>query len=104
MNGKKVSPTSRLTARKIKELEELLSRPGIKAKTSVSISREILAAADLLAGKISRSAVFERALESYVWNVVRAARDEIYVERVNANAKAINREAQEVMRFQSWPE
>lgn len=96
--------TNTVTQRKLAEVERLLERRQKKEKTSVSLSGEIIQAADAVAGKAQRSALVERALRRYLRNLVRRARDKRDIELINARAEVTNREAELVLELQTWPE
>jgi metal-responsive CopG/Arc/MetJ family transcriptional regulator len=74
----------------------------MKEKTSITLSTEVLAQVDQLAGsRMSRSAVIEQVLRSYLRERRRRrihARD---LERINAAADRLNREAGEVLEYQA---
>jgi metal-responsive CopG/Arc/MetJ family transcriptional regulator len=86
------------------ELERLLSRREKKAKASVSLSREIIRAADAVAGKARRSALVERAMRSYLRSLVRRARNEHDLQAINARAQVTNRESDRLLDLQAWPQ
>ena len=86
------------------KVQRLLSRREKKAKTSVSLSGELLRAADAVAGKAQRSALVERAVRAYLRTLLRRARNAHDLEAINANAEAANRESDELLNLQSWPE
>ena len=74
----------------------------MKEKTSITLSSEVLAKIDDLAGaKLSRSAFIERVLRIYFRDRSRRkihARD---LERINAAADRLNSEAEDVLTYQS---
>jgi metal-responsive CopG/Arc/MetJ family transcriptional regulator len=74
----------------------------MKAKISITLSSDLLAQVDQLAGsRMSRSAVIERVLRGYLRERRRRrvhARD---LERINAAADRLNREAAEVLEYQT---
>jgi len=74
----------------------------MKEKTSITLSSEVLAKIDDLAGaKLSRSAFIERVLRIYFRDRARRkihARD---LERINAAADRLNSEAEDVLTYQS---
>jgi metal-responsive CopG/Arc/MetJ family transcriptional regulator len=66
----------------------------MKEKTSITLSREVLARIDHIAGsRQSRSAFIEAVLAEYLRARVRAERDARDVEIINRNAERLNREA-----------
>ncbi len=93
----------KLTSRDVNELERLLRKREKKEKTSVSLSREIVRAADVLAGTDGRSAFVERAIRRYLGSLLRRARNQRDLDAINRSADVTNREADEVIEFQIWP-
>lgn len=75
----------------------------MKVKTSISISQETL---DELDGYVSndnnRSVLIQQAVDSWLAQRRRKARDERDVRIINENAEALNREMSEVLEFQVW--
>jgi metal-responsive CopG/Arc/MetJ family transcriptional regulator len=97
-----MSPTlSETTATKVRRL---LSRREKKAKTSVSLSGELLRAADAVAGKAQRSALVERAVRAYLKSMVRKSRHQHDLDAINAHADRTNRASDELLDLQAWPE
>jgi metal-responsive CopG/Arc/MetJ family transcriptional regulator len=76
----------------------------MKEKTSITLSREVLAGIDRLAGsRHSRSAIIERAVRNYLKERERAsiyARD---LEILNRAADRLNAEAEETLDYQADP-
>jgi|GraSoiStandDraft_47_1057283.scaffolds.fasta_scaffold439572_1 metal-responsive CopG/Arc/MetJ family transcriptional regulator len=76
----------------------------MKEKTSITLSREVLAGIDRLAGsRHSRSAIIELALRNYLKQRERAsiyARD---LEILNRAADRLNAEAEETLEYQADP-
>ena len=76
----------------------------MKEKTSITLSREVLAGIDRLAGsRHSRSAIIELALRNYLKQRERAsiyARD---LEILNRAADRLNAEAEETLEYQVDP-
>ncbi len=70
----------------------------------MSLSGEIIRAADAVAGKAQRSALVERALRGYLRRLVNRSRNERDLEAINASAKVTNRESDRVLELQAWPE
>lgn len=74
----------------------------MKEKISITLSAEVLAKVDTLAGsKLSRSAVIEHVLRTYFRERARKkihARD---LERLNAAAERLNQEAEDVLFYQA---
>jgi predicted transcriptional regulator len=77
----------------------------MKTKTSVTLSRDLVAAVDRLAGRHgSRSAVIERALRIFFRARQRAARNARDLETLNRHSLQLNAEASDVLAFQTMPE
>jgi metal-responsive CopG/Arc/MetJ family transcriptional regulator len=77
----------------------------MKEKTSITLSGEVLAAIDRIAGsKQSRSAFIERVLREFLRERARAAVQARDLERINAAAQRLNAEASDVMEYQSTGE
>jgi len=94
------SPSQRTLA----EVRRLLTLHEKKAKTSVSLSGELLRAADAIAGKSARSALIERALRRYLRAIIRRDRHRRDLETIDANAATTNRESDVLLELQAWPE
>jgi|GraSoiStandDraft_4_1057263.scaffolds.fasta_scaffold2544523_1 metal-responsive CopG/Arc/MetJ family transcriptional regulator len=76
----------------------------MKLKTSVTLSREVLAAVDRLAGRNgNRSAVIERAVVEYVARRAMAARDKRDRDLLDRHAEALNRETADILEYQVEP-
>jgi metal-responsive CopG/Arc/MetJ family transcriptional regulator len=74
----------------------------MKEKTSVTLSTDVLAGIDRLAGpQSSRSAFIERVLRQYLRERARAAVQARDLRRINAAAARLNSEALDVMEYQS---
>jgi metal-responsive CopG/Arc/MetJ family transcriptional regulator len=74
----------------------------MKAKTSVTLSEDVLAQVDRLAGStLSRSAFIERVLRRYLRDRSRAALHARDLARINRAADQLNLEAAEVLEYQS---
>lgn len=74
---------------------------GMRVKTSVTLSEDLLDELDqLLGGRGSRSAVLEQALREFLANRRRRQRDGRDLEILNSNAEALNREAMDVLEYQ----
>jgi metal-responsive CopG/Arc/MetJ family transcriptional regulator len=74
----------------------------MKEKTSITLSSDILAKVDRLAGsKLSRSAFIERVLRIYLRDRARRKMHARDLERINANADRLNAEAEEVLAYQA---
>jgi metal-responsive CopG/Arc/MetJ family transcriptional regulator len=74
----------------------------MKEKTSITLSGDVLAAIDRIAGsKQSRSAFIERVLREFLRQRARAAVQARDLERLNAAAQRLNAEAADVMQYQA---
>jgi metal-responsive CopG/Arc/MetJ family transcriptional regulator len=74
----------------------------MKEKTSITLSRDILAKVDRLAGsKHSRSAFIERVLRKYLRDRQRAAAHARDLTRLNRAADRLNLEASDVLEYQA---
>jgi metal-responsive CopG/Arc/MetJ family transcriptional regulator len=74
----------------------------MKAKTSITLSKDLLAQVDRLAGsKDSRSALIERILRKYLKERRRSALHSRDIVRINRAAERLNREAADVLEYQS---
>lgn len=93
-----------VTERTIVEVERHLLRRERKEKTSVSLSGELLAAVDTVAGKTGRSALVERVLRSYLKRLVRRHRNARDLALINKHAASINRESDWLLELQATPE
>jgi len=76
----------------------------MKAKTSVTLSKDLLIAIDRLAGsKSSRSAVIERAVRSYLKERERAFIYAHDLEILNRAADRLNADAEATLEYQADP-
>jgi metal-responsive CopG/Arc/MetJ family transcriptional regulator len=74
----------------------------MKGKTSITLSRDLLAAVDDAAGPgTSRSAIIERVLRAYLKKRERVARNAQELQRLNRGAAKLNREAADVLGYQA---
>lgn len=74
----------------------------MKEKTSITLTREVLAAIDRVAGpKQSRSAFIEIVLSKYLREQERVRRDARDIEIINRHAEELNREAIDVLEYQA---
>jgi metal-responsive CopG/Arc/MetJ family transcriptional regulator len=74
----------------------------MKAKTSVTLSRQVLSGIDRMAGsKKSRSAFIESVLQEYLKARARNERDARDIEIINRNAARLNRDAEDGLEFQA---
>lgn len=85
-------------------VQRFLSQHEKKAKTSISLSGELVRAADAIAGKAQRSALIERAVRFYLRSMLRRARHAHDLQAINASAEITNRESDGLLDLQSWPE
>ncbi|HUL17076.1 MAG TPA: hypothetical protein VLV88_13845 [Terriglobales bacterium] len=77
----------------------------MKEKTSVTLSKEVLAEIDRLAGsKLSRSSYIEKVLRGFLRERRRSALQSRDLSRLNAAADRLNAEADDVLDYQSAPE
>jgi metal-responsive CopG/Arc/MetJ family transcriptional regulator len=77
----------------------------MKAKTSITLSEDLLAEIDRVAGPASRSAYIEAILRGHLRERARAADQERDLERLNQAAERLNAEMADVLEFQAaWPE
>ncbi len=74
----------------------------MKEKTSITLSSDVLAQVDRNAGsKASRSAFIEGVLREYFKLKVREAVNARDLELINANADYLNREMEDVLKYQA---
>lgn len=74
----------------------------MKEKTSITLSKDLLAKLDRLAGsKHSRSAFIERVLRKYLRDRARATRHARDLARINRAADRLNLEAKDVLDYQA---
>jgi metal-responsive CopG/Arc/MetJ family transcriptional regulator len=73
----------------------------MKEKTSITLSREVLAQIDRLSGERSRSAFIERVLRAYLRQRKREAEHARDLELLNASADRLNEEARDVLEYQA---
>lgn len=77
----------------------------MKEKTSISLSSDLLAKIDHLAGsKVSRSALIEHVLRNYFRERTRRKTHARDLQRINAAADRLNSEAAEVLKYQAAEE
>ncbi len=77
---------------------------GMKSKTSVTLSEELLAAIDSAAGRgVNRSEFLERAGWDRVLLLRRQRRDALDRKRLEAHASTLNAEALDVLEYQIEP-
>jgi metal-responsive CopG/Arc/MetJ family transcriptional regulator len=74
----------------------------MKEKTSITLSGDVLAAVDRLAGsKHSRSAFIEQVLREFLRQRAQAAVQARDLERINAAAGRLNTEVSDVLEYQA---
>lgn len=74
----------------------------MKEKTSITLSQEVLAGIDRLAGsKHSRSAFIERVLRRFLRERARAEAHAHDLERINRDAIQLNQEVADVLDYQA---
>ena len=96
--------SSSISERQAAELERVLRKRQKKRKASVTLSGELIHAADILAGKAQRSAFVERAIRRYLRRLLRRLQHQRDIRLINARADATNRESDALLKLQSWPE
>ena len=73
----------------------------MKGKTSVTLSRDVLAGIDRLAGsKYSRSAVIDNVLRQYLKDRANAATQRRDLKLINASLDELNAEAEDTLDYQ----
>jgi metal-responsive CopG/Arc/MetJ family transcriptional regulator len=74
----------------------------MKEKTSITLSKDVLADVDRVAGSgQSRSAFIERVLRGYLCQREKAALQALDLERINRAADRLNSEAEDVLSYQA---
>ena len=77
----------------------------MKDKTSITLSRDVLAGIDRLAGsKHSRSAVIESVLRQYLRDRAKAAIQKRDLDLINASLDELNAEAEDALAYQAAEE
>ena len=75
---------------------------SMKEKTSITLSKEILAGIDRIAGpKQSRSALIEAVLAQYLRRQARARVEARDLELINNAADELNAEVEDILRYQA---
>lgn len=72
----------------------------MKVKTSVTLEREILKDIEKFADGKSRSEFIETAISDQIRKMKKKVRDQRDLEIINKNAKRLNREAVDALRYQ----
>lgn len=76
----------------------------MKRKTSITLSKEVLAALDAATGPaMSHSAFVERVLRQYFKRRARRQTGDRDREQLDRHAAKLNREMAEVLTYQRWP-
>lgn len=96
--------TVELSERHAAELQRVLSKREKKKKASVSLSGELIRAADVVAGKDQRSALVERAVRRYFHLLLRRVRHAHDLRSIDSRAEVTNRESATLLDLQAWPE
>ena len=74
----------------------------MKAKTSLTLSQDLLATLDKMAGpKVSRSAFIEQILRDFVEGRAQARREAREIAAINRHAARLNAEMMDVLSFQA---
>ena len=77
----------------------------MKSKTSVTLSPDVLAAIDRLAGnRYSRSEFIDAVLRQFVQNREQERRDKEEIAKINKHAAYLNREMRDVLKYQTIPD
>jgi metal-responsive CopG/Arc/MetJ family transcriptional regulator len=75
---------------------------SMKEKTSITLSKEVLAGVDRMAGsKQSRSAFIEAVLAQYLRKQARAQIEACDLELINKASDELNAEVEDVLRYQA---
>lgn len=93
-----------LSSKRIEELRRLLQKRLKKEKASVTLSGELIQATDAIAGKAQRSALIERALRRYLKTRLRQVRHQHDLAAINSSAGVANKESDDLLDVQAWPE
>ena len=94
-------PTPVMTPQQLAALAALASAPARKAKTSITLSSNLLKVIDRLAGSNQRSAWIEIAVRSYAKRELRRERRARELESLNQHAGALNAEGDESAMYQA---
>jgi metal-responsive CopG/Arc/MetJ family transcriptional regulator len=73
----------------------------MRVKTSVTLPKELLTRMDAV--ERNRSAFIERAARAYLAELERRRRNSRDLQILNANARALNAEAADVLAYQAFP-
>jgi len=90
-----------LSREQLAALTALAKAPAHKAKTSVTLSGNLLKVIDGLAGESRRSAWIEQAVRAYAMRQLKRERRELELELLNRHAEALNAEGDESAAYQS---
>ena len=74
---------------------------GMKSKTSITLSKDLLEDLDRISGGSgNRSRIIETAMREYIKRQLRDARELRDIELINKNAASLNREAKDALSYQ----
>ena len=73
----------------------------MRVKTSVTLPKQLLSRLDRV--DKNRSAILERAAVAYLARLEKYARDQKDIEIIDRNAKRLNREASDTLKYQQMP-
>ena len=90
-----------LSQQQLAALAALAKAPARKAKTSVTLSGNLLKVIDGLAGASRRSAWIEHAVRACAMRQLRRERRALELELLNRHAKALNAEGDESATYQA---
>jgi metal-responsive CopG/Arc/MetJ family transcriptional regulator len=77
---------------------------GMKTKTSITLSRDILSLIDeYVQGENNRSAFIELAVRTYLEILKRGQRDQYDLSTINRLSEKLNKEAADVLKYQTKP-
>ncbi len=93
--------THTMSPQQLAALTALASEPARKAKTSVTLSSNLLKVIDRLAGSNQRSAWIEGAVRSYAKRELRRERRARELELLNRHADALNAEGDDSAAYQA---
>jgi hypothetical protein len=90
-----------LSLEQLAALTALARAPAHKAKTSITLSGNLLKVIDGLAGESRRSAWIEQAVRVYAMRQLKRERRELELELLNRHAQALNAEGDDSAAYQS---
>jgi hypothetical protein len=94
-------PDKPFSARQLAKLSALIAQSAKKEKTSVTLSGNLLAVVDALAGTARRSAWIEEAVRRYAHNQLRQRRRAHELERLDRHAETLNAEGDDSAGYQA---